>query len=126
MTASPFAVVIRWVARIWSIFSIITILTLLSLTVGGATGGQGPRPTLQQWIGLALLPIGIGVGLVLAWYREKLGGILALGCLISFYGWNLLGSGRFQGGPFFFSMAVPSLLFFLAGLLYRRGSARVH
>jgi hypothetical protein len=124
MRTSSFAVVLRWVARIWSIFSIFTILTLLSFTVGGATGGRGPRPTLQEWIGLALLPAGAGLGLVVAWYREKLGGILALGCLIFFYGWNLLRSGHLPEGPFFFVMAVPSLLFLLAGLLCHRGSPR--
>jgi len=112
-------VTVRWVARVWSILS---ILAVLAFAVGGAVGGNGPRPTPQEWVGLALWPIGVGVGLVVAWFREELGGVLALGCLIAFYIWNLLRSGHLPRGPFFFLMAAPGLLFLIAGFLSRRSA----
>ena len=61
-TISVALVVARWVARIWSILSILVVLVF---TVGEAVGGNGPRPTPQEWVGLALWPIGVCVGLVL-------------------------------------------------------------
>ena len=82
----------------------------------------GPRPTAQEWVGLALFPVGVGVGLGVAWYREKLGGIFALGCFFAFYVWNLFRSGRLPRGPFFFLVAAPGLLFLVVGLLSHRNS----
>ena len=122
MAASSVTLVaVRWVARIWSILSILAVLVF---AVGEAVGGNGPRPTSQEWVGLALWPIGVGVGLVAAWFREKLGGIVALGCLIAFYVWNLLRSGHLPRGPFFFLMAAPGLLFLIDGFLSDRGAAQ--
>jgi hypothetical protein len=119
-TSSVTLVAVRWVARVWSILS---ILAVLAFAVGEALAGNGPRPTPEEWVGLALWPIGVGVGLVVAWFREELGGILALGCLIAFYLWNLHRSGHLPG-PFFFLMAVPGLLFLIAGFLSHRGAAQ--
>src|SRR5208337_634293 len=110
-------VAVRWVARVWSILSLLAVLVF---AVGEAMGGSGPGPTPQEWVGLALWPIGVGVGLVVAWFREKLGGTFALGCLIAFYVWNLLRSGHLPRGPFFFLMAAPGLLFLIAGFLSHR------
>jgi hypothetical protein len=121
MATSSVAVVTRWVARVWSIVSIVAVL---AFAVGEAAGGNGPGPTPQEWVGLALWPIGVGVGLVVAWFREELGGILALGCLIAFYVWSLLRSGHLPRGPFFFLMAAPGLLFLIAGFLAHRSPAQ--
>lgn len=107
----------RWVARAWSILG---ILFVLAFVVGESMGGSSPLPTLQDWVGLALWPIGVGVGLVVAWYREKLGGILAVGCLAVFYAWNLLRFGYLPQGPYFCLVAAPGLLFLILGLLSER------
>jgi hypothetical protein len=120
-TSSVTLVTVRWVARVWSILG---ILAVLAFAVGEAAAGNGPRPTPQEWVGLALWPIGVGVGLVVAWFREELGGIFALGCLIAFYVWNLLHSGHLPRGPFFFLMAAPGLLFLIAGFLSHRSAAQ--
>jgi len=121
MSAGSVALVVRWIARVWSILS---ILTVLFFAVNELLPSSGPPPTLQEWLGLTLFPIGVSVGLVMAWYREELGGILALGCLIAFYVWNLLRSGHLPQGPFFFLMAAPGLLFLIAGFLSRRSAVR--
>src|SRR5271157_4717263 len=120
MATGSFALVSRWTARVWSILSIVFVLVF---AIGEGMGG-GPRPSLQEWVGLALFPIGVGVGLVVAWFREELGGTLALGCLIAFYVWNLLRSGHLPQGPFFFLMAAPGLLFLIAGFLSHRSAAQ--
>ncbi|MFZ0800478.1 MAG: hypothetical protein WCA13_08475 [Terriglobales bacterium] len=121
MATRSVATVTRWIARVWSILSILFVFVF---AVGNMARPIGPRPTPQEWVGLALWPIGVGVGLVVAWYREELGGILALGCLIAFYVWNLLRFGHLPQGPFFFLMAAPGLLFLLAGFLSHRNFVR--
>jgi hypothetical protein len=59
------------------------------------------------------------VGLVVAWFREKLGGALALAFLLAFYIWHLLRAGKLPAGPGFFLIAAPGLLFLLAGWMGR-------
>jgi len=115
MTAQTTALTARWIARVWSILSI----SLVVLFAIGEAGG-GPRPTPQEWVGLALWPIGVCVGLALAWYWEEVGAALSLLCLLAFYVWNLLRSGHLPGGPFFFLVAAPSLPFMLSGILFHR------
>jgi hypothetical protein len=121
MVGNTVAPAARWIARVWSILSILFVFVF---AVGNIARLIGPRPTPQEWAGLALWPIGVGIGLVVAWYREELGGILALGCLIAFYVWNLLRSGHWPQGPFFILMAAPGFLFLLAGFLSHRSFAR--
>ena len=121
MSTGSVVLVTRWIARVWSILS---ILTVLFFAVNELLPSVGPAPTLQDWLGLALFPIGVGVGLVMAWYREELGGILALGCLVAFYVWNLFHSGHLPRGPFFFLIAAPGLFFLFAGFLSHRGAVR--
>ena len=120
-TRSVARVVVRWIARVWSVLS---ILVVVAFAVGEVVGGNGPRPTLQEWVGSAFWPIGVGIGLIVAWYREVLGGIFALGCLTAFYVWNVLRSGQLPQGPFFILMAAPSVLFLVAGVLSRRNAAQ--
>jgi hypothetical protein len=105
---------LRWIARVWTVLSILFVGVF---AVGEIMGGAGPGPTLQEWLGLALWPIGVVIGLAVAWHHEEGGGFLALGCLAAFYAWNLLGSGHLPRGPFFFLVAAPGVLFFIAGFL---------
>jgi hypothetical protein len=121
MTTGYAAVAIRWTARVWSVLS---ILTVLAFAIGEMAQGNGPRPTHQEWVGLALWPIGVCLGLAVAWLREELGGIVALGCLFAFYVWNLFRSGHLPRGPFFVLIAAPAAFFLIAGVLSRNHAAR--
>jgi len=118
-TGSITPVVVRWVARVWSILSVIFIL---AFAIGEAGSGRGP--TAREWVGLSLFPIGVCLGLIVAWFCERLGGILALVSLVAFYVWNVGRSGRLPRGPFFFLVAAPGLLFLAAALLSRQSAVR--
>jgi len=124
-TDATTVVAVRWIARVWSILSIGFVLFFM---VGDLEiyfrGVKLPSPTMQEWVGLILWPIGVVVGLIVAWFREELGGILAVGSLIAFYVWNVAHSGHLPRGPFFFLVAAPGLLFLAAGLLSRRSAGR--
>ena len=110
------AFAIRWTARVWSILSILFVLVF---AIGEMAPGNNPQPTHQEWIGLSLWPIGVCLGLAIAWLREELGGIVALGCLVAFYVWNVLRSGHLPRGPFFALVAAPAVLFLIAAVLSR-------
>lgn len=114
---SPAVRITRWIARVWSILSIVVVVVF---TVGAAVRSTGPMPTPREWVGLALWPIGVSIGLIVAWYREELGGISALGCLAAFYVWDLVHSGQLPRGPFFVLSAAPGILFLVAGMLSHR------
>ncbi len=60
-------------------------------------------------------PVGIVVGLVIAWWREDWGGGVALGSLAAFYGTHWLGMGGLSPrGPWFLIAAVPAFVFLLS------------
>ena len=117
MTTTSISFIARWVARAWSILN---VLLVFMFAIGASLRPTGTEANLQQWIGLALWPVGVAVGLLLAWLHEALGALLALSCLIAFYLWNLLRTGSVPRGPFFFLIAAPALVFLLAATLSRR------
>ena len=116
MSEMPGAKALSWVARIWSLASILFVLAFL---FGAGLSVHGVWPTAAEWIGLALWPGGVAVGLVVAWFRKGLGGAIAIGSLIAFYVWNLLERGTFPRGPYFILIASPGILFLLSSLLSR-------
>lgn len=119
MTTTSVAFIARWVARAWSVLN---VLIVFLFAIGESLRPIGPAPAIQEWIGLALWPVGVAVGLLLAWLRELLGGILTLGCLLAFYIWTLLRSGHLPQGPFFLLIAAPAFVFLLAGTLSPRAA----
>lgn len=105
---------IVWTARIWSLLSLGFVLLFL---FGDVLNGHGTRLTRSEWIGLAFFPAGVCLGLVIAWFRTRLGGAIATVCLIAFYLWSFLERGRFPGGPYFVLVAVPGFLFLLSSFM---------
>lgn len=105
---------IIWIARIWSLASVGFVLLFL---VGDGLNGQGGKPTGAEWIGLAFWPGGVCFGLIIAWFRLRLGGAIAIASLIAFYFWSLFDRGRFPGGPYFVLVAAPGFLFLLSSFM---------
>jgi hypothetical protein len=108
--------VIRWLARIWSIASIGFVLAFVL--------GEGLNPvqlTLREGVLLLFFPVGLGLGLILAWLWADLGGSLAVGCFIAFYLLHFVWYGNFPHGPYFALVAAPGFLFLLGHFLSREG-----
>jgi hypothetical protein len=114
VTTTSIAFIARWVARAWSVLNILIIFVF---AIGESLRPLGPVPTYKEWIGLALWPVGVAIGLLVSWLREVLGGMIALGCLAAFYVWTLFRSGQLPQGPFFPLIAAPALVFILAGVV---------
>jgi hypothetical protein len=104
---------VRWTARGWAAAS----LLFLSAFIFGDAERSGNWPTIAQWIGLAFFPIGIIVGMLVAFWKELPGGGITVGSLIGFYAWHFVASGKLAAGPWFALVAAPGFLFLLAGLL---------
>ena len=108
--------IIELLARISSIASI-TYLILLFL-------GEALHPSeisLREWAGLLFFPIGVMVGLMVAWWKEGLGALIALGSLAVFYlVYGFLMSNHI-GGWAFVAFSSPALLFLAHSLLSAGG-----
>jgi len=96
--------VVRWTARAWAVATIGVVL-LLSV-------GEGLYPAgIAEWIGLLLYPGGICVGMILAWWKEALGGSITVGSLLIFYMIHFATAGMFPKGWAFLVFAAPGFLF---------------
>ncbi|NNE64984.1 MAG: hypothetical protein HKN33_00340 [Pyrinomonadaceae bacterium] len=107
--------ILIWTARILSVLS---IFTLLMFFVGEEFDPAKISP--RQWIGFMFFPVGLVVGLIVAWKNELLGGSIALFSLLAFYFvYGLILSGSLPIGSAFLLFAIPALVFVAAGIIGR-------
>jgi len=110
-------VIIRWIARIWSIAS---IAFLLFMVIGHLFGSeQSNPPTFGEMVGLFFFPLGVFIGLIIAWKWEGLGGMIAIGSIICFHVTMLITGGSLDINPFIDGVAASGLLFLVCWLLSR-------
>ncbi len=103
---------LRWIGRVWSLASLAFLLTFI-------VGHGGRTPSGQEWLGLIFFPGGVLLGLAVAWWKEAIGGGLAVASLAAFYLWHLSVSGDFPGGPYFGLVAAPGAFFLLSASVLR-------
>jgi hypothetical protein len=106
--------VIRWTARALSLASAGLILAFFA--------GEGLHPSrirAEEWLGLLFFPFGIAAGMILAWWREGLGGAVTVASLAVFYLIHLATTGAFPRGWAFFAFALPGFLFLLCRMIAR-------
>lgn len=112
---SPLTIV-EVLARLGSIASI----SLLVLIFWGEAFNPS-KISSTEWIGLLFFPIGITIGMVIAWWNEGLGSAVTVGSLVGFYlvyGYVLQ---NHIGGWAFIAFASPGFLFLLHWLLRNGG-----
>ena len=106
----------RWIARVWSVISIGLILLFF---VGGGFSPAKVAP--KEWVGLVFFPIGVVVGMVVAWRKESWGGSITVVSLFAFYGvYGYWLSGAFPRGWAFVVFSAPGILFLVSALLSQR------
>jgi hypothetical protein len=97
---------IRWAARAGAVASIGLLL--------GFVVGEGLYPSkANEWLGLLFFPVGICAGMVLAWWREGLGGSITVGSLLIFYVIHYVTAGVLPEGWAWPLFAAPGFLFLL-------------
>jgi hypothetical protein len=83
--------------------------------------GEGFNPSgLNEWLGVLLFPVGISVGMILAWWKEGLGGSITVGSLLAFYVVHLTTAGTLPKGWAWLAFAAPGFLFLLSSHLSRK------
>jgi len=108
-----------WLARILGALSIAMLLLFL---IGEPNGSWSI--TWDQVIAFVFFPCGLIVGLALAWYRELVGGLIAVGSVVCFY---VIYEGLLHGGwPgwWFMVFAAPGVLHLLHGAVSLRNKPR--
>ena len=77
-----------------------------------------PLPTPIEWLGMAFFPIGVVIGLILAWKWAGLGAIITIVSVVAFYVWVQIVKER-SGGPVPALTTVPGILFLIYWLRSR-------
>ena len=110
---------IELLARVGSIASI-TLLVLLFLGEPFRAG----EISANEWAGLMFFPIGLVIGMIIAWWKEGIGSVLSVASLAGFYiVWGFMLRNHI-GGWAFVAFASPGFLFLLHWLL--SGDERRH
>jgi hypothetical protein len=104
-------VTIRWIARIWGIFIIILFLIF---GIGEGVVESFVTPTWQELVLLFFIPLTLVVGIVIAWFKEVIGGIIIISSVLLF---NITDVLLLSGNKFldldFGWLAILGLLFLL-------------
>lgn len=104
--------VLRWAARLSSLVVIGFILMMAF--------GEPGRPSRAEVVGIAFFPVMLCAGLLLAWWREDLGALVATVGVAGFYVWHFAVRGQFARGPWILILWLPTLLFVASWLLRRK------
>lgn len=104
---------LRWTARIWSVASILLVLAFI-------VGERSLPSTPDEWLGFLFFPFGISLGMLLAWWNERVGGLVTVGSLGVFYVIRFMTAGAFPAGWAWLVFAAPGFLFVLAWLVSKR------
>ena len=72
--------------------------------------------TVRELLLFVFFPLGFCVGMVVAWWREGLGGGITVGSLAAFYLADRLVSSSYPRGWAFAALALPGFLFLLCRL----------
>ncbi len=97
---------IRWAARILGVVNIIFIILFVI--------GEGFDYTLitqTEWILFVFFPVGISIGMIVAWWKEGVGGSITVGSLVIFYIIHFVSRGQFPNGLWFLVFTIPGFLF---------------
>ena len=111
---------LRWSARVLSILAVGIVLMFAF--------GEGlnlSHFTAQELVLFVFFPLGVCLGMVVAWRWEGLGGGITMASLAAFYLVNRLSSSSFPRGFAFGALAAPGFLFLLCWL-WTRLSTKQH
>jgi len=110
-------IILLWITRIWSYI----VVTFIVIFVGAHLfNSEGIGLELNDAIAFTFFPIGLTIGLIIAWWKEGLGGIIATGSIIAFHLAMLYIGGNPDFALFIELLAVPGPLFVICWLLSRK------
>lgn len=112
---------LRMTARIFAI----ACLAVLFLFIFGESSDWS-KVSGDEIVGLLFFPVGLIIGLILAWRKELLGGAIAVGSVTAFYFvYGLLLNGTLEQGWWFIFFAIPGALFLAYGIALACGQPAI-
>ena len=103
---------VEFLARLGSVISIILLLVLFQ-----AEALHPSDIATREWFALVFFPIGVMIGLAVAWWKEGLGVSITIGSLLAFYFVYGYLMQYHVGGWAFVVFASPAFLFFFHWVL---------
>lgn len=114
---------IRGVARIWSILYFAALVLIIIIELRSPHGGEGWRP--RDIVLAVFIPVGVFLGMALAWRWEGLGGGISTLSALGFYLAMFILDGDLPQPRVFFMLiplVIPGILFLTSWALHRRVS----
>jgi hypothetical protein len=108
LAANPTRLVIHWTARVMSIL-FIAAFVMMFLRQGVPLHDMTPR----EWVSFFFFPLGAGLGMVLAWWLEGLGGAITVVSVLL----SILIQDLSAGGAYALTCASPGLFFLFSWVL---------
>jgi hypothetical protein len=105
---------LRWSARVWSILAVGLVLLFAF-----GEGMNLSHFTAHELVLFVFFPLGVCLGMAVAWWREGLGGGVTVASFAAFYLAHFLQSSHLPRGLAFAAVAAPGFLFLLSWLLAR-------
>ena len=109
---------IKGIARIWSILSLAFLLLFFGASIIGSIGKD--TFAFKDVFQFVFFPVGLTIGLIIAWKWEGLGGIIAIASIIGFHLQMLVKHGKPDFVLFIDLLAAPGILFILYWILSRK------
>ena len=109
---------IKWIARIWSILSLAFLLLFFATSIFSSGGDD--TFAFKDMLQFVFFPIGLTIGLILAWKWEGLGGIIAISSIIGFHLQMLVKHGNLDFSLIIELLAAPGIMFILYWILSRK------
>lgn len=82
--------------------------------------------TAGEAVAFLFFPVGVVVGLVVAWRRELVGSLITVGSLVLFYLYMSAWGSLRPPGPYFLLFAAPGFLHLASALLVARRAKRMN
>jgi len=97
------------------ILSTLVIVTILLLMI--KDGFTFWKFTKEELVASMLFPFGFIAGLLTGFFKQRVGGYIAVVSMFGFYLINFLATGSFPQGPFFMIFTTPAILLLLYAIL---------
>ncbi len=93
----------------------IVILAILALLIG--EGFVFWKFSKEELVASLFFPFGFIAGLIIGFFKQRVGGYISVFAMFGFYLLNFLGSGEFPQGAFFMLITIPGILLLLYAIL---------
>lgn len=103
-----FVMTMRWLARITSILSMGTILGMFAR---GEEIKNLASNSFGQWVMIFLVPGALIFGMLLGWWKEMPGGVIAVGSALMYTVVKFMVEGTWNGEFEYIFFAIPGMLF---------------